>query len=139
MRHVPRTVDSSVTRRDRLCPGARDMGGVIQGNDARRSVAEVLGAITQVDVHRFGPGFADFVAVQTYLRRQLAQRPRAFYQYTPWAEPTPLGAAGVFGTLHFANGSAGIFEAAGDYLCVQDTSGVHWWLRLAPLDIWPLQ
>jgi hypothetical protein len=76
IRHVPRTTDSTFAERSRLCSNARYVGGGTVGNDARRSVAELLGTITSLDVHQFGPEFGDFAAVQTYLRTQLAQRPR---------------------------------------------------------------
>ena len=136
IRHVPQPVDS-IAERGGFCPNAQYLGGVSRANDARRSVAQALGTITAVDVYQFGPSFVDFVAVQTYLRRQLAQRPRVLYRYVPWAEATPLAAAGVLGTFHFASGSTGVFEATDVHLCAQDSSGVYWWLRLVPLDVWP--
>ena len=139
MRHVPQTVDSTFAERSRLCSNARNLGGVSRANDARRSVAQMLGTITSLDVYQFGPIFGDFVAVQTYLRTQLAQRPRVLYRYEPWAESTPLAVTGVVGALHFATGSTGVFEATDVHLCAQDTSGVYWWFRLAPTDIWPSQ
>ena len=139
IRHVPQTIDSTRAERKSLCPNAHALDGVNRANDARRSVAQVLGTITALDVHQFGPSFIDFVAVQTYLREQLAQRPRILYRYAPWAEATPLAAAGVLGTLHFATGSTGVFEATDVHLCAQDSSGVYWWLRLVPLDVWPPQ
>jgi hypothetical protein len=52
IRHVPRTVDSTFTARGSLCGDAPCLGGVSRPNDARRSVAEVLGTITAVDVHQ---------------------------------------------------------------------------------------
>ena len=136
IRHVPR-VDSTFAERLRLCPGVPYLGGVSQPNDARRSVAQALGTITAVDVHQFGRAFSDFAAVQTYLQGQLARRPRVLYRYTPWAEATPLADSGVLGTLHFAAGSTGVFEATDLHFCAQDSSGVYWWLRLVPLDMWP--
>ena len=137
IRHVPRTVDSTFAERGALCPHAPYLGGVSRPNDARRSVAEVLGTVTAVDVYQFGRSFVDFVAVQTYLHKQLAERPRVLYRHVPWAEATPLAAAGVLGTLHFATGSTGVFEATDVHLCAQDSSGAYWWLRLVPLDTWP--
>jgi hypothetical protein len=122
VRHVPRTVDSTFAQRSRLCSNARSLAGVSVANDARRSVAELLGTIASLDVHQFGPDFGDFVAVETYFRTQLAQRPRAAYRYEPWAESTPLAASGVVGTIHFATGSTGLFEATGVHLCAQDSS-----------------
>jgi hypothetical protein len=137
VRHVPRTADSSFAERGGLCPDAPYLGGVSRPNDARRSVAEVLGTITALDVHQFGRSFVDFAAVQTYLHKQLSAKPRVLYRHVPWAEATPLDAAGVLGTLHFATGSTGVFEATDVHLCAQDSSGVYWWLRLVPLDVWP--
>jgi len=139
IRHVPQIVDSTFAERGGLCPNAHYPSGASRANDARLSVAQVLGPISTVDVYQFGQSFVDFVAVQTYLLRQLAQRPRVLYRYAPWAEATPLAAAGVLGTLHFATGSTGVFEATGVHLCAQDSSGVYWWLRLVPLDMWPPQ
>jgi hypothetical protein len=139
IRHVPQTVDSTFAQRGRLCPNAPDLSGVGRPNDARRSVAELLGSITSVDVHQFGRNFVDFVAVQAYLHQLLAQRPRGLSRSLGWANATPLAGEGVLGTLHFATGSTGVFEAAQVHLCAQDSSGVYWWLRLAPLDLWPPQ
>ena len=139
IRHVPQVFDSAFAERRGLCPNAHYLGGASRANDARLSVAQVLGPIATVDVYQFGLNFVDFAAVQTYLRRQLAQRPRVLYRYVPWAEATPLAAAGVVATLHFATGSTGVFEATDVHLCAQDSSGVYWWLRLVPSDIWPPQ
>jgi len=136
VRHVPRA-DSTFARRGGLCPNAPYLGGVSRPNDARRSVAELLGSITAVDVHQFGSNFIDFAAVQAYLHQRLAQKPRVLFRHLPWAEATPLADAGVLGTLHFATGSTGVLEATRVHLCAQDSSGVYWWLRLAPLDLWP--
>jgi hypothetical protein len=52
IRHVPRTVDSTFAERSGLCPDAPYLGGVSQPNDARRSVAQVLGAVAAVDVYQ---------------------------------------------------------------------------------------
>ena len=139
IRHVPQTVDSTLAQRGGLCANAPSLSGVHRPNDGRRSVAQVLGSITAVDVHQFGRNFVDFAAVQAYLHQRLAQRPRVLFQYRPWAEATPLAAAGVLATLHFSTGSTGVFEATNVHLCAQDSSGVYWWLRLAPLDLWPPQ
>lgn len=136
IRHVPR-VDSTFAGRLRLCPDVPYLSGASQPNDARRSVAQLLGTITAVDVHQFGRTFIDFAAVQTYLQGQLARRPRVLYRSVPWAEGTPLADSGVLGTLHFSTGSTGAFEATDVHLCAQDSSGVYWWIRLVPLDMWP--
>jgi len=120
-----------------LCSGAPSRGGDSRANDARLSLSNVFGAVTELDVHQFGSGFVDFAAVQTYLHAQLAQRPRTLYRYSAWAEATPLGASGVVGTIRFATGSEGRFEVTGVHLCIEDASGVYWWIRLAPSDVWP--
>ena len=137
VRHVPRTADTTFASRAGLCPAARSPGGVSQANDARRSVAQLVGTVTSVDVYQFGRNFVDFAAVQTYLVKQLAQKPRVMYRYSPWAEGTPLAEMGVLGVFHFAGGSTGVFEATDVHLCVQDASGVYWWFRVAPMDLWP--
>jgi hypothetical protein len=139
IRHVPQARDSTFDERGALCPDAPYLGGVSRPNDARRSVAQVLGSITAVDVHQVGRNFVDFAAVQAYLHQRLAQRPRVLFRHLPWANPTPLAAAGVLGMLHFASGATGVFEATDVHLCAQDSSGVYWWLRLGPLDLWPPQ
>ena len=136
IRLVPR-IDSTFAERFGLCPGVPNLSGVSQPNDARGSVAQALGTITAVDVHQFGRTFGDFAAVQTYLQGQLARRPRVLYRYSPWAEATRLADSGVLGTLHFATGSTGVFEATDVHFCAQDSSGVYWWIRLVPLDMWP--
>jgi hypothetical protein len=116
IRHVPPTVDSPFAERGSLCPNAPSLSGVSRPNDARRSVAQVLGSISAVDVHQFGRNFVDFAAVQAYLHQRLAQKPRVLFRHLPWANATPLAAAGVLGTLHYASGSTGVFEATDVYL-----------------------
>jgi len=137
IRHVPKTIDSGFSTRTRLCPEAPYEGGVSRENDARRTLEQLLGPITAMDVHQFGPKFSNFKDVDGYLRELLAQRPRTAFRYSAWAEMTPLTFEGVLGRLRFANGSTGAFEAAGVHVCAQDSSGVYWWLRLAPMDIRP--
>ena len=138
VRHVPR-VDSTITGTIALCSGAPSVAGGSRANDARLSISELFGAVTEVDVHQFGTSFVDFEAVQNYVHAQLAQRPRTLYRYSAWAEATPLAGSGVVGTIRFATGSEGRFEATGIHLCIEDGSGVYWWIRLAPSDVWPLQ
>jgi hypothetical protein len=138
VRHLPRG-DSTLGATIALCSGAPYIGGTSRANDARLSISELFGAVTEVDVHQFGAGFVDFAAVQTYVHRQLAQRPRTLYRYRAWAEATPLAGSGVVGTIRFTAGSEGRLEATGIHLCIEDTSGVYWWIRLAPSDLWPLQ
>ena len=127
--HVSRTVDPTFERRTRLCPGASYEGGVDRPNDTGASVEELLGPITSIEIHQFGPKFANFSAVETYVRELLAKRPRRVYRYQAWAEGTPLH-GGVLGTLRFENGLSGVFEATGPHVCVQDATSQHWWFRL---------
>jgi hypothetical protein len=142
IRHVPKTIDSGFSTRTRLCPGAPYEGGVSQRNDARRTLEQLLGPITAIDVHqfsprnRFSPNFKD---VERYLGELLALRPRTAERFAAWAEMTPLDFDGILGTLRFANGSTGAFEVAGVHVCAQDSSGVYWWFRLVPGDTWPTQ
>ena len=139
VRHVPRTVDSTISGRIDLCPGAPYVGGLSRANDARRSISELFGTITEIEVHQFGASFVDFSAVQTYVQGQLAQRPRTLYRYSAWAEATPLAGSGVVGTIRFVTGSTGRLEGTGIHLCIEDASGVYWCVRLAPSDVWPPQ
>ena len=138
VRYLPRT-DSPLGRRVALCSGAPATGGGDRVNDAQRSISELFGAMTEIDVHQFGASFVDFSAVQMYVQSQLAQRPRTLYRYSAWAEATPLAGSGVVGTIRFAAGSVGRLEATGIHLCIEDASGVYWWIRLAPSDVWPPQ
>jgi hypothetical protein len=139
IRHVPRMVDSTFDRRTSLCPGARTTGGDMQANEARLGVSDLLGGITAVDVHQFGTDFSGFTAVRSYLSDLLAERPRASYWYSPWAEATPLRASGVLATVHFPAGTRGRLEAAGVHLCLEDSTGIGRWWRLTPLDVWGRQ
>jgi hypothetical protein len=119
-----------------VCPNAIGTAGGLEPNDAQRPVSELLRTISSVDVHQFGTSFGRFSAVQRYLAKLLAQRPRVSYGSIPWAEGTPLAAWGVLGTVHFTAGADARFEAVGPHLCVQDSAGVGTWWRLAPSDVW---
>ena len=134
--HLPRTVDPAFERRFRLCPGASDDGGVYSSNDTRASVEELFGPITSIEIHQFGPKFANFSAVETYVRELLAKRPRFVFRSQPWANMTPLDRDGVLGTIRFGNGVSGVFEAKGPYVCLQDAMSRYWWLHLIPYDVW---
>jgi hypothetical protein len=134
--HVPRVVDSTFTRRSALCPAAGSGAWGLRPNDARRPVAELFGTISSVDVHQFGASFGSFPAVQLYLARLLAQRPRVSYSSVPWAEGTPLAAWGALGTVHFSAAADAHFEAVGPHRCLQESSGTGTWWRLAPIDVW---
>ena len=130
--HVSRTVDPGFERRARLCPGASYEGGVDRSNDTRASVDELFGPITSIEIHQFDPKFANFGAVETYVRELLAKRPRSVYRYQAWANGTPLDRGGVLGTIRFETGVSGVLEATGPYVCLQDAMSRHWWLRLVP-------
>jgi hypothetical protein len=132
---VSRTVNPAFERRVRLCPGASYEGGVDRSND-RASVEELFGPITSIEIHQFGPKFANFSAVETYVRELLAKRPRFVSRYRAWANLTSLGRDGVLGTIRLGNGMSGVFEATGPYVCLQDAMSRHWWLRLVPDDVW---
>jgi hypothetical protein len=134
--NMSRTVDPAFERRSKLCPGDSDDGGVYRSNDTRASVEELFGPITSIEIHQFGPKFANFSAVETYVRELLAKRPRFVSRYQAWANLTPLDREGVLGTIRFGNGVSGVFEATGPYVCLQDAMSRHWWLRLVPDDVW---
>ena len=136
IQNVSRTVDPAFERRFRLCPGASYDGGVYRSNDTRASVEELFGPITSIEIHQFGPKFANFSAVETYVRELLAKKPRFVYRSQPWANRTPLDRKGVLGTIRFGTGVSGVFEATGPYVCVQDATSQHWWFRLVPNDVW---
>jgi hypothetical protein len=134
--HVSKTVDPAFWRRSSLCPCAPYDSDVQRSNDTRASVEELFGPITSIDIHQFGPKFANFSAVETYVRELLAKKPRFVYRSQPWANMTPLDRKGVLGTIRFGTGVSGVFEATGPYVCVQDATSQHWWFRLVPNDVW---
>ena len=135
--HVPRTVDPQFATRLSLCPNAPMSGGAIRANDAQRSVAEFIGPdLIELQVHQVGDSFPDFGAVARHVRHLLARHPRFVSHFTPWAEATPLGAVGILGTLRYTHGRQGRIEIAGVHMCIQDTAGTVWWIRLAPVDLW---
>lgn len=134
--HVSKTVDPTFESRYRLCPRAFDEGGVDRSNDARASVEELFGRITSIEIHQYGGKFANFSAVESYVRELLAKRPRLVSRYQAWANVTALDPGGVLGTIRFANRVSGVFEATGPHVCLQDAMSRHWWLRLVPMDVW---
>jgi hypothetical protein len=54
-----------------------------------------------------------------------------------WAEGTPLRTWGILGTIHYSRHHQGRFEVEGNHLCVVDSLGTTWWLRLEAVDVWP--
>jgi len=138
IRYVPRIVDRDFTARVILCKGAPGTPGATRTNEARLSVAELLGSeLVEVQLHQTGEGFADFSAAVDQVRRLLSQRPQLLSNYTPWAEPTPLASQGILGTLRYTDDRSGRIEIAGVHMCLQDSTGTFWWIRLAAVDIWP--
>ena len=137
VRHVPARIDPAFAKRTTLCRNAPSDSGGARANDARRSLSQLLGLVASIDVHQVGSEFSNTESVAAYLRRLIAQNPRTSFGSVPWAEATPLASLGVVGRLHYANGSTGAFEAADVHLCAQDSSGVYWWFRVAPLDLLP--
>ncbi len=75
--------------------------------------------------------------MKRHIRQVLAERPRVFSGYAPWAEGTPLARSGILGTLRYAHGRRGRLEIAGSHLCLEDTMARVWWVRVAPVDLWP--
>lgn len=67
----------------------------------------------------------------------MTQRPRFISNYIPWAEATPLAVEGILGTLHYTEDRSGQIEIAGVHMCLQDSTGTSWWIRLAAVDVWP--
>jgi hypothetical protein len=138
IRYVPRLVDRDFSARHILCKGAPDTPGATRTNEARLSVAELLGSeLVEVQLHQIGEGFADFSAAIDQVRRLLSQRPQHLSNYSPWAEATPLASHGILGTLRYTDDRSGRLEIAGVHMCLQDSTGTYWWIRLAAIDIWP--
>lgn len=137
IRYVPRVVDRDFAGRMRMCRSAPASHDTIQTNDARLSVAELLGSeLLELQVHQIGNGL-DFDSAANHIRRLLTRRPRVVSNYSPWAEPTPLAVQGILGSLRYSHGRTGPIEIAGMHLCFQDHAGGFWWTRLADVDVWP--
>ncbi len=138
IRYVPRLVDHEFATRSVLCKNAPTNHAVGQSNDAKLSIIEWLGPeLREVQVHQLGNDVRDFNAAQNQIRRLLARRPRFLNHFSPWAEATPLATQGILGTLRYSDDRTGRFEIAGVHLCLQDSAGVFWWIRLAEVDVWP--
>jgi hypothetical protein len=138
IRLVPRIVDPQFATRLDLCPTSPRSVGTFEDNEARRSVAELLGPeVVELQVHQVGDSLRDFAKVANHIRHLLAQRPRFISRFPPWAEATPMEAEGILGTLRYTHGRTGRFEFAGIHLCAEDSTGKAWWIRLAPGDLWP--
>jgi len=138
IRYVPRTIDHSFTTRVHLCKGAPDTSSAIHTNEAKLSIAELLGSeLIEIQVHQMGDGFAHFNVAADHIRDLLSQRPQAISRYTPWAEGTPLAVQGILGTLQYSHDRSGQIEIAGVHACFQDSTGTFWWVRAAPVDLWP--
>jgi len=138
IRYEPRVVDVHFAFRQRLCPDAPASGGMGVANDQQRSVAEFLGpALREIVIHQVGDSLVTFTRVREHVEEVLARRPHGFSRYTPWAEGTPLATGGILGTLRYRGNRTGQLEISGLHLCFQDSTGVVWWARVAPVDRWP--
>ena len=138
IRNEPRIVDVHFASRQRLCPDASASGGMGLANDHQRSIAEFLGpALREIAIHQVGDSLATFTEVRAHVKEVFARRPQVFSRYTPWAEGTPLATHGILGTLRFRGDGNGQLEISGSHLCFQDSTGVVWWARVAPVDVWP--
>ena len=137
VRHVPRIVDREFAARTTLCRDAAAASqGSVRTNEAKLSLAEWLGPdLVELQVHQTGAELVDFGAAASHIRRLLARRPRFLSPFPPWAEATPLAAQGILGTLRYTGGRTGRFEIAGHHVCLQDSGGAFWWVRLAEVDI----
>lgn len=138
IRFVPQVVDRHFADRSRLCAGDSATSAVPLPNDERRSVLAFLGpALLELQVHQAGDSFAEFPTAREHLRALLRARPRAITRFPNWAEGTPFRTWGLLGTIHFTRDRVGRLEAVGNHLCVADSTGVTWWLRLEAVDVWP--
>jgi len=138
IRHVPRTVDPQFHQRTRLCAEQAPSNAGPQPNDQRVTVQTFLGpALREIHLHQLGDSLAPFPTARATLRALLAARPRAFSPFPHWAEATPLRAWGLLGTVHYVGHSSRRIEVAGRHLCVADSLGVLWWIRLEAVDVFP--
>jgi len=69
---------------------------------------------------------------------QLVQaRPHGLTRFPNWAEGTPFRDWGIVGSVRYTGGRSGHFEVVGSHLCMADSLGETWWLRLEAVDVWP--
>lgn len=138
IRLVPRVVDPHFPERQRLCDEDSTTGGVSVPNDERRSIEEWLGpALLELQIHQLGDSLRAFPTARDHLRTLLRARPRSLTRFPGWAEGTPFRTWGVLGTVHYTRGRTGRVEAVGNHLCISDSTGVTWWLRVEKVDVWP--
>ena len=137
IRFVPRVVDTRFAERSRLCEDGPASTMAPISNDLRRSTAAVLGpALRALQVHQLGDSLTEFPKVRQHLRTLLRARPRFLARYPTWAEATPFRNWGILGTVRYSGGRSGPLEVVGNHLCVADSAGVRWLLRLEAVDLW---
>ena len=122
-----------------LCPGVPNSPGSMRDNDHRKTLAEFLGSPAKtVRVHYYSDDWKDFDHVRLRLKKILDTKPKTFYRYEAWAEPTMLSNGGIIATIAYSNGKEGHLEIASrTHLCAQDQAGTYWWVRLEAIDIYP--
>lgn len=138
IRLVPRVVDPHFMQRSRMCGQDSATSAFPVRNDHRRSVQAILGpALREIQVHQVGDSLAEFSRAQERLRALLQARPLALTRSPNWAEGTPFRTWGLLATIHYSHNRSGRLEAVGNHLCLADSTGVTWWLRLEAVDVWP--
>ena len=138
IRRVPRVVDPRFADRQRLCAEDSAATAVPLPNDEHRSVQTILGpALLELQIHQLGDSFTAFSKARRHLRALLRARPRALTRFPNWAEGTPFRSWGLLGSIHYTRNRTGRLETVGNHLCITDSIGVTWWLRLEIVDVWP--
>ncbi len=138
IRFVPRVVYPDFAQLHRLC--ADDSMGVSapRPNDERRSVQALLGpALVELQIHQMGDSVTSFPRARDQVVGLLRARPQSLTRFPNWAEGTPFRNWGIVGSVHYTGGRASPFEVVGNHLCMADSLGGMWWLRLEAVDVWP--
>ena len=137
IRLVPRAIDPHFAERQRLCLEQSTITGFPLANDGRRAVQDFLGpALVEMQVHQTGDSLVAFAKLESHLRALLQARPKSLTRFPNWAESTPFRSWGVLGTVHYTRDRTGRVETVGTHLCVTDSTGVTWWMRLERADVW---
>lgn len=138
IRLVPQIVDPHFAQRHRMCVEESTTTAAPLPNEERRSVQEFLGpTVLEYQIHQLGDSLRAFAKARDHLRTLLRARPRSLSRLTHWAEGTPFSTWGILGTIRYAQDRAGRIEVVGNHLCVSDSTGGTWWLRLEAMDVWP--
>jgi hypothetical protein len=138
IKYVPLTVDVHFAERLRLCSGDSTSGGYPVMNDQRRSIQQLLGpSLVEIQLHQLGDSLSPFPKARAHVRDLLEARPLSLSHVPNWAEGTPLRSWGIIGSVHYSRDRVGRLEAAGNHLCVVDSTGVTWWIRVEAVDVWP--